>query len=397
MKRGGRRAGRTSGRLVVNLSAMGGRPVAEPSFSALCDELNLIRRRGIAELRFLDLPAWQRACRAAGDVDDDAPVDAPQVEALLRRGVDGLGGGRMGECAELLFGLSPGTRGDSPTQLRRDAAERWGVSEARFRRDPQTKICNQIVDAVLLYLTQQQERRAHIDLERRAAPSTRLAISWLERFEAYYRMWTPISGLAGDLCAYRLTLLEEDRPYDEPPGANGPDDPGYTQEMQAEGYLRAALWHYIDYLVAIQRYINRYGGLWLLSDAKAEEELAESVSLIQWSSPFDESRDSLLRAVHDYANSELDQFRVIAENEPDVGDRVTEWNEWAGQCRCIWQENAEVAREHFPTHRHHAGIDRRCPIHSIIAACNDYTTLVDDDWRRIADWYRLSPLPWLPA
>lgn len=45
-----------------------------------------------------------------------------------------------------------------------------------------------------------------------------------------------------------------------------PDDPGYTQERQASGYVSYALWHYTCYLVELRRFVRRYGGLWLLSD-----------------------------------------------------------------------------------------------------------------------------------
>jgi len=367
---------------------MGERAVVAPNYDNLYNEVLMIRRKGITTLRDLNLPAFRQACWAAGEVDDNDPVNAPQIEALLRRGVEELGGGKLGECAGLLFGLEPGTRGDDPTQLRRDAAERWGVSEARFRRDPQHRICSQIAEAVLLHIHQQQARLAHLNLERRLPTTSRLAIAWLERFEAYNRIWTPVSGLAGDLCAYRSTLLEDDRPYDRAPGINGPDDPGYTQEIQAAGYLTTALWHYTRYLVTLQQFINRHGGLWLLSDTRAEEAVGDAVYRIRWHSPNNERDDSFLRELHDRAGGELHTFRRLLETDRFAAATEQEWHEWAADCHCTWEVSDEIDTEHFPTHRHHAGISQRCQLHAISTACNDYTTLIDDDWRRVADWYR---------
>ncbi len=47
-------------------------------------------------------------------------------------------------------------------------------------------------------------------------------------------------------------------------------------------------------------------------------------------------------------------------------------------------------RGYFPTHRTEDGIDPGCQAHAIITAANDYCVLIDHDWDRIADWYRLD-------
>lgn len=376
-------------------AAMGGsgRAVSPPAYAALYDEILLIRREGITKLRDLDLPALRQACYAAGDVDETDPVEAPQIEALLRRGVAALSGGRLGSCASLLFGLDRETRGDSPTRLRREAAERWGVSEARFRRDPQTLICTQMAEAILLRAQEHRKRLAHLALERRLPTTSRLAVAWLERFEAYYRIWSPVTGLGGDLTAYRSTLLEKDRPYDREPGTDGPDDPGDTQENQAKGYVVDALWHFTCYLVELQRFMSEYGGLWLLSDARAEQDLADAVYRVWWHSPNNERDDSYLRGLYDQAKGELHQFYLLLNTDRIATATGMEWVEWADQCDCTWRLGEEAPLERYPTHRHHPGIQQRCQLHALVTACNDYCALVDDDWKRVADWYRLPTRP----
>lgn len=369
------------------------RPSQTPVFEGLVVDLALIRREGITRLRFLDLPALAQAAHAAGDVAADQTVPAPHVEELLRRGVEELGGGRLGECAVLLFGLEGGTRGDPPAQLRREAAERWGVSPARFRRTPQETILSQIAEAVLRRVQRHHERLAHLALERRLPATSRLAVAWLERFQVYYRIWSPITGIAADLCAHRITLLEENRPYDRAPGTDGADDTGYTQERQAEGYATYALWHFTCYLVGVQQFIARYGGMWLLSDAKAEQDLEQTIYKIAWHSPLNERDESYLRGLHEQSNGELHQFRNLLGSETFARTVEQEWQGWVNTCSCSWEVEDEVEIEHFPTRRHHSGINSDCQLHAVVLACNDYCTLIDDDWKRVADWYRLPSPP----
>ncbi len=242
---------------------------------------------------------------------------------------------------------------------------------------------------MLLIVQEHYERLAHLALERRLPTESRLAIAWLERFEAYYRIWTPVSGVGNDLSAYRATLLEGDRPYDRPPGTEGPDDPGYTQERQAEGYITVAVWHYTNVLCGVKQLMDRYGGMWLLSDAKAEEALAQAVYGLNWHNPNNERDDSYLRLAWDKAKGELDHFLRLASKDPTLAAILSEWTDWASGCSCIWDVNHEVDTEHFPTYRHHPDIKKGCPLHDLVRACNDYCTLIDDDWQRIADWYEL--------
>lgn len=373
-----------SGRICV----MGDRGVEPPDYEQLVTELKTVRERGIVHLRDLDLPALGQACRATGHAEPDAPLNAPMIEGLLRAAVEANIPNRVGNAAALLFGLEPGTRGDSPAQLRLLAAEDWGVSAERFRREPQALILSQIADTILGFAHAHHQRLSHLNLERRLPPTSRLALSWLERFEAYYRIWTPVAALAGDLTAYRSTLLDPDRPYDLDPD----DDPaqhGYSQETQAAGYLTFALWHYTAFLVCLHQFSVRHGGLWLLSDERAEQDAANAIYRIGWHTPNNERDDSYLRDLHDLAGGEMHPFLNLLQAEPIGRTTHDEWLDWAATCRCSWNPADSATSEHYPTHRHHPGIDRNCQLHAVVTACGDYCALIDDDWHRIADWYHL--------
>ena len=124
-----------------------------------------------------------------------------------------------------------------------------------------------------------------------------MAQVWMERFAAYYRIWSPVSGLGSDLTAYRSTLLEPPENWDRRYGIDGPDDPGYSREEQADGYVTFALYLYAHFEWELRQFETLFGGRWLLSDADAEQALADSVYRIRWHAPVSERDQSYLRAL----------------------------------------------------------------------------------------------------
>ncbi len=358
-----------------------------PEFTALVDELRLLRLKGIVELRRLALPALAQASVASGRADPGRSVPAPAIEALLREAVGDMEGGRWGEAAALVLGLAPGTRGDSPAQLRQDAAERFGVSLSRWRNHWERRVIEQIADLMLGLCHAHQMHLAHLALERRTPAASRLAVAWVERFGAYYSIWTPIYALGADLIAYRSTLLEEDRPYDREPTDEEPG--GYSQEMQATGYGTSALFHLAAYLNGVERFITTHGGLWLLSDQQAETEAADAIARIRLATPLNERDDSYLRIVYAESGGEHHRFRSRGATDSVLADLHAEWQAFLALCECTWTPG-EPEHGYFPTHRTHPGIDSGCQTHAIAAAANDYCLIIDHDWDRIADWYHLD-------
>jgi hypothetical protein len=364
--------------------------VIPPGYHDLLTDLQVLRRAGLSQLRDLQLRHLTQAARASGFADGDEPVTPPTLRAFLRQAVSELGNGRLGETAGIVLGLHPEYFGDEPPALRKAAAERWGVSLSRFRREPEQRVLGEIADVMLERCSVHQLRLAHLALERRLPTTSRLAIAWIERFEAYNRLWTPIYAVGANLTAFRSTLFEEDRPYDQFEGRAD-----YSQELQASGYASYALFHFAAYLGHLQDFMVRHGGLWLLSDHRAEQELSDAVYRIGWHSPFNEQDDARLRWLWgEAAEQNLDRFRDAVEG-PNAPALHSEWQAWANTCACQWPDTEPTTSTPFPTHRQHAGIVESCQVHAMIAACGDYCALVDDDWHRIADWYHLpsKPLP----
>jgi O-acetyl-ADP-ribose deacetylase (regulator of RNase III) len=124
-------------------------------FEELTAELRLLRKSGLVELRRLRL-------RALGD-------NPAHIESSLRAAVAAMGPGTLAEAAAYTFGLAQGTR-DWPAQDRRKrAAEVYGVSIERFRKQQERIVVEQVAEQLLaLGADRVEPDRA----EREAGPGT---------------------------------------------------------------------------------------------------------------------------------------------------------------------------------------------------------------------------------
>ncbi|SHM88369.1 hypothetical protein [Cryptosporangium aurantiacum] len=121
---------------------------ADPSHGALVDELRRLRVEGLVGLRTLRPRELLDAAVACG-LAPPGRAGPAAVEALVRRAVEELGGGRLGDAAAYTFGLRPGTR-DWPAQdRRRRSAEIYGVSVDRFRKHYEARVLAETADAIL--------------------------------------------------------------------------------------------------------------------------------------------------------------------------------------------------------------------------------------------------------
>lgn len=358
-----------------------------PSRDELVVDLKLLREKGLLELPKLKLTALQRAARILSN--DPAIDDAALIETVLRRSVSQLGGGKHGLAIGNLFGLNPDSRTLTAGVRRAQAAEALGVSLKTLLRKHEGPMLEQVAAQILTLCTEQRLLDAREQLEPTPPVESGLALHWIEMFQAYFRLWTPIYALAADLTAYRATHLEEPRPYDRRFGTTGGEDKGYSQEEQAERYATFALYHYTRFEWELQRFINRYGGMWMLSNPQAELDAPDALARISWHvNPFNERDQSFLRTILDETpNQELHGFLSRLESSEIGGKTHQEWQDWAATCACTWKPGADTQGEYFPTTLTEKGISQDCQVHQAIEACGSYCKLIDEDWRRTADWY----------
>ncbi len=365
-------------------------PPMPPSEDQLISELITVRDEGLPRLRHVGLPALTDAARIV--TLDETAASHVVVETLLRRAAGRFGGGHYGDAATALLGLDVGTRGLNSKERREIAAAAFERKYETFRKNYEPLVFEQLATQILILCSEQHTRNTRSALERAGSPEeSAMPPVWLERFAAYYRIWSPINGLGADLTAYRSTLLERDEVWDRKFGTDAPDDPGYSKDEQAEGYASCALYHYAHFEWQLRQFETLFGGQWLLSDADAEQAVADAVYRIFWHTHWNERDQSYLRGlIAEAPDQELHDF-LQGLRATELG-RTTEqeWQEWAGSCRCTWQTGATSEQEYFPTARHHQGISEDCQLHKVVEACGDYLDLIGQDWNRLADWFHLN-------
>ena len=356
---------------------------------ALVSELRLLRERGLAQLPKLELNEMARVARL---IDPDPETDdRARIESSLRRAVEQLGGGPYGEAGGLLFGLIQGTRAHSSRVRREEAAAAIDKVADTFRKSYEPAMIEEIADNLIGLRASQQARNVWAEMEQRHPADSRLAVHWVERFESYYRMWTPIYALAADLTAARSTMLEEDRPYDRAPGTEGEDDPGYSQEDQAAGYAAFALYRYASLQCELQQFMVRHGGLWLFASTEAEVAVRDAVYRIGWHvTPFNERDDSWLRlTMGEGPNHEMHSFLSKVSMSSIGRTTMDEWLAWVVSCSCTWSAE-DVEASYFPVPAAASGISDLCQLHQTIRACGDFCARIDAEWVQVADWYHLD-------
>ncbi|MEU6564659.1 hypothetical protein [Nocardia nova] len=346
-----------------------------PDHAAVVAELRMIREKGLGGLRRMNLPVLHDVARRLDITATGIEPEPAAIETLVRRAVGHLGGGAFEEAAAYSFGLATGVKYAPVGERRRQAADVMGMMPDTFRKGPEKEVVEHTAEAVLALCYDATMRRTHLAMERRRPADSRLAVAWVERFEAYYRIWTPVYALAADLRAALKTYQEEPAdhlPWD--PDSEQPFDP----VKEAQGYARSALHWHARYLLDVQRFIVKHGGLWLLSDAEVESEVSDAIYRIGWHNPINEENESWLRRT--LATRQLEEAQLFYRALETSGEGET--------IHAIWQK--------FVLDGHYAeltGDTSKSQVHNTIRACDDYIAKIDEDWLKIADWYAPGQAP----
>ncbi|MCX4539673.1 hypothetical protein [Streptomyces sp. NBC_01565] len=119
-----------------------------PDHGAVLAEVREVRRAGIVRLRELRLPVLTGMSVGPGEGSPGEPR-FPAVERLLRTAVAAMGGGTLQEAAEYSLGLAQGTRDWPPADRRRRAAQVYGVSVERFRKNQELMVLGQVAEQLV--------------------------------------------------------------------------------------------------------------------------------------------------------------------------------------------------------------------------------------------------------
>lgn len=329
-----------------------------PSPAELAAELSRLLRTGVTTERLRDCEALLSLAltraKAATEQTDDLAVAAI---TLIREATTRVDDGANGPVA-MLLGLAAGTRGSLLKDRRRWAAEAIHVSAEHLRKDREPLLLEAVADELYAADSAYRLRHRHRSTPERLPERSALGVDWLAQHRSYRRIWTPLSGMRNDLHVLRRYLAAEQQ-----------DQPAIADR------LCNITWQWTRFLAALERFVHEQGGLWLLADADSEIAAADAIYKIQFYVPLGEADCSWLRTLlADTPHGELDGFgdRLIA-----AGDRRRElmatWIAWAGGC----DDHSEPS-------------DCTCPLHAWFHAAEQFIRLIDEDWYRVADYYRAT-------
>jgi hypothetical protein len=252
--------------------------------------------------------------RAASPAVDDVASAALGVLQSVAIAVDGEPHG----AAATLLGLAEGSRGALLKERRRRAATALDVSPAHFREEREGPMLEALADELYAHDSAYRLRQRHREVPERSAAASALEINWLERHQAYRRVWTPIAAMRDDLYVLLMFLREE---------ADWPDLADRVMQLN---------WRYAQFSRELERFVDEYGGTWLLSDIESELAAADAVRRIDFHVPLGEADASWLRlALKQAPGQELDPFiDSLLAQKPRADELIEVWLEWAKTCSC---------------------------------------------------------------
>lgn len=330
-----------------------------PSPAQLAAELRGLMRTGVMTERLrgckVILGLRLTHAKAASKQVEDLVVAAQTLitEAALR-----VDDGRHG-AANNLLALAPGTRGSLLKDRRRWAAEALHISQEHLRKEREPLLMEAVADELYAADSAYRLRQRHRELPERRPEQSSLRVDWLAQHRSYRRIWTPLSGMRNDLHVLRRCLAAEQ------------EDQGAISDR-----LCNITWQWAKFLLALERFIDEQGGLWLLADMDNEIAAADAIYKLQFYVPLGEADCSWLRSLLiETPHQELDGFgdQLIAAGERRR-ELMSGWIAWAG---CPKPDDDP---------------DCDCALHAWLAAAEHFIRLIDEDWYRIADYYRASDI-----
>jgi hypothetical protein len=328
-----------------------------PSPTDLAAELSSLLRTGVTTDRLRDCRAvlnlaLTHAKAASERVDDLAVAAATLIREATTRVDDGNDG-----AAAILLGLAAGSRGSLLKDRRRWAAEAIHVSTEHLRKDREPLLLEAVADELYAADSSYRLRHRHRSTPERAPERSALGVDWLEQHRSYRRIWTPLSGMRNDLYVLRDYLVAE-----------GEDQPAIADR------LSNITWQWARCLAALERFVQEQGGLWLMADAESEIAAADAIYKAQLYVPLGEADSSWLRTLlAETPHRELEGF----------ADRLIEAGERRRELMAAWIAWARCDNFSDPS-------DCACPLHAWFRAAEQFIRLVDEDWYRVADYYRQS-------
>lgn len=307
----------------------------------------------------------------------------------------------------ILLAVAPGYRGTLLKKRRTDAAKKLHITPGHLRDEREEPLLEAVADELYGMDSAYRLRHRHRTEAEREPQESRLGIDWLAQHRSYRRVWSPVTGMRNDLIVLVNYLHEVKQ------AGRVPKTPGHIAEGSAERPVdfdmwsdlsdRCAnlTWRLAQYSRELDAFVEREGGLWILAEAESEIRAADAIHRLDLNLPFGDADISWARTLlADTPHQELDGYidRLIAAAER-WGEFKAAWFEWAGDFleRDLGGTPIDVATTLVaPADAHEAPttflrVASEVPQTECgrwLAAGEEFIALIDDDWYRVADWYR---------
>lgn len=284
------------------------------------------------------------------------------VTTALRQVIDEVSDSATRQGYIELFGLD-GRAHHSPDRRRESAMRRLvdnpGMLVDSFRRRHEVKYCRTLAHLLVKLDRQHELNAAHPLLQQGSLDSgDHRALVWLDRFEYYFRVWSPASGIGSDLQAYLVRRHQD------------PDDPGLPAYLDSLSYFVGY------YSFEIQRFVVDRGGLWILSTPDNSERVSQLVYDIAWHLPLGQTQITELTQIY-ASGGVVPTVDFVAYELDRSGDRAEIQERWRGflaECACDLQQPSD-----------------HCQPHHVISLVQEYMDLVNTEYYLVAPWYQAGP------
>ena len=146
-------------------------------------------------------------------------------------------------------------------------------------------------------------------------------------------------------------------------------------------------WRLAQFSTSLDEFVEREGGLWILADARSEIQAADAMYRLQYHLPFGEADVSWARLL--LKRSEQHELDAYVDELMTAGEQRREfmavWVDWAWAA-VIAEDPVGLEGETPPPDA--AAPEPRTECGRWLASAAEFIALIDDDWYRVADWYR---------
>jgi hypothetical protein len=177
----------------------------------------------------------------------------------------------------------------------------------------------------------------------------KIATEWRSRFESHYRM----RARAKNLCTFLQSAVQAKR------------EKSWLWEQNRSSFASSGHAELLLFHAALNIFILRHGGLWVLNDVEVERQICKSIHRLYVYSPFDTTDDGWLRLLlaREQVGKKLkpsERAHTIPDMPPGP-DVDRGWQQFLSACNC----------------KNDTRPSTKCRVHALIRECNRYSELVE--------------------